>query len=165
MYRVALNVVAWFLKNMPLLGITVLMVLVINHFNQNQERIITWQRIHGEHSQLVQDVLSQTDSRLQATGQSLEELRTTLYRVTLVINALQSSAERVDKVRDKEVQRLLHRAEILKKQLHLERDAAKLRSIATKKQLFAYKKQLERLRALQRIKDKQLKQHRRPLDL
>ena len=163
MYKVALNAVAWFLKNMPLLGIAVVTILVVGHFNNNQERIIEWQKLHGEHSKLVHTLIVDTEKRLNKSDKAMDKVQDALYKVSLVINALQSSAERIDKVRDKEVKRLLSRAKLLKHQLHLNRDAARVQRNALVRQLQAYQLKLERLQRIQRVKEGQHK--RRPLDL
>ena len=163
MYRVLLNAVAWFLKNMPMLGIAVVTILVVGHFNNNQERIIEWQKLHGEHSKLVHSLIVDTEKRLDKSDAALNKVQDALYKTTLVINALQSSAERIDKVRDREVQRLLSRAKLLKHQLQLNRDAARVQRNAMVRQLQAYQNKLERLQKIQRVKDGQYK--RKPLDL
>ena len=161
MYKIALDAVAWFLKNLPLLGITVLMIITVGFFNHNQQEILKWQKTHGQHSKLVHDLILATDKRLDKSDQAMDNVQNALYKVTLVINALQASAERIDKVRDHEVQRLLSRAKLLQKKLRLNVTASKVYRKAMRRQLLAYKKKLKRLEDIQRAKDIK----RRPLDL
>ena len=140
------------IKYLPTVLIASAVVFMFNTVHKDQQKLLHWQQLHGTHSKLTRKVLTATESRLDKTDQALNKLQDTLYKTTLVINALRAKANTIDKVQIKELETLYRRAQLLKDKFGLHKTAAAMENKLLRKELARLKKKLAYYEKLQGIK-------------
>ena len=124
---------------------------MFNVVHKDQQRLLKWQELHGSHSKLVREAFDATEERLAKTDNALNKLQDTLHKTTIVISALRAETHTIDKVQDKELQKLFRRAELLKQKFGLHKTAAAMENRLLRQQLARLKKKLVYYEKLQKL--------------
>lgn len=138
-------------KYLPAALLASAVIFMFNTVHQDQRKILQWQKQHGQHSVLTRKAFADTEKRLKATDKALDRVQATLYKTSLIIQALRASAKTVDKVRDAELEKLYRRAQLLKEQFGMHKTAAELENTLLRRELKELKTKIKYYERVQRI--------------